>query len=746
MAERAVILRLATKDGEVVKRALMTLGKEGEDALKRIERAGAPASRGIAAVDAAAKEARSSIEGLASRAGAGERVLRTFGPAGLAAAAGLGALVIAFGTAMSKAREAVDYFDDLQDAAQRLGVSTEYLQALRFAVGQSGGDIEKTEVALDRLNSVLGDIARGGGGEAAKAFKLLGVSATDAQGRVKGLERVLPELADGYEKLGSAQERASVATDLFGKGNQAFARVLADGADGLERQIALAREMGAVVDAELVRKGADAKDKLEALALVIKSQLYQAVIDAVPTIVQMSLAFAEVAKWAGMTADAWNALPNQRLETLADTLGILRERLEALNKAREEQVAAGGWFGGEADTSAIDKEIAAAQARIAEYEATIEARNYGAFEGRRAGAMASPEVIKEFSVAVTEAIEQLKVQEEQARRTGEELAIYNALLKVPGATADERAALTQSAIETFRAEEAKRKATEATAAVAREATKSQNDAERDRQRIMLEGQRVTANVETAEDKRARTLATIQRLLEANAISEATASRARQQANLDYFSDSTDPAAGIVRGLKEIVDVTGNSADLISNMLTGAFRSGEDAFIEFIKRGKVSFSDLIDSMIADLARLAYRSATNSLFQFALNAATAALTPALSAGVAPGTNQLGSLTYGGPRATGGDVDPRHYYEVNERNGREWFQPLVPGRVIPAMPIGGGDAATRGEGGVTFAPAFNIDARGSAPGVEEQIRAGIGQAVQVMKRDFAATLRDGRRRNLF
>ena len=497
----------------------------------------------------------------------------------------------------------------------------------------------------------------------------------------------MPELADGYAKLKSAQEQASVASDIFGRGNLAFARVLADGSAGLERQIRLAREMGAVVDAELVRKGADAKDKLEALSLVIKSQLYQAVIDAVPAIVQMSLAFAEVAKWAGLTADAWNDLPNQRLETLADTLGILRERLEALNKAREEQVAAGGWFGGEADTSAIDNQIAAAQARIAEYEATIEARNYGAFEGRRAGAMASPEVVREFSAAVTEAIEQLKVQEEQARRTGEELAIYNALLKVPDATAEERAAITQAAIETFRAEEAKRKATEATAAAAREATKSQNDAERDRQRIMLEGQRVTASVETAEEKRARSLATIQRLLEANAISEATAASARQQANLDYFSDSTDPAAGIVRGLKEIVDVTGNSADLISGMLTGAFRSGEDAFIEFIKRGKVSFSDLIDSMIADLARLAYRSATNSLFQFALNAATAALTPTVAAGVAPGTNQLGFLTYGGPRAAGGDVDPRHYYEVNERGGREFFQPLVPGRVIPAMPIGAG-----------------------------------------------------------
>ena len=208
MAERSVILRLATKDGEVVKRALMTLGKEGEDALKRIERAGAPASRGIAAVDAAAKEARQSIEGLASRAGAGGNALRAFGPAGLAAAAGLGAIVIGLGAVMAKAHEAVDYFDDLQDAAQRLGVSTEFLQALRFAVGQSGGDIEKTEIALDRLNAVMGDIARGGGGEAAKAFKLLGVSATDAQGRVKSLERAL---AGTGRWLCQAQKRAGTS-------------------------------------------------------------------------------------------------------------------------------------------------------------------------------------------------------------------------------------------------------------------------------------------------------------------------------------------------------------------------------------------------------------------------------------------------------------------------------------------------------------------------------------------------------
>ena len=56
MTERNLSIRLSTKDGEVVRKALLGLGSDGEKALKRIEGASKPASRGLQAVNNVAQE------------------------------------------------------------------------------------------------------------------------------------------------------------------------------------------------------------------------------------------------------------------------------------------------------------------------------------------------------------------------------------------------------------------------------------------------------------------------------------------------------------------------------------------------------------------------------------------------------------------------------------------------------------------------------------------------------------------
>jgi hypothetical protein len=44
---------------------------------------------------------------------------------------------------------------------------------------------------------------------------------------------------------------------------------------------------------------------------------------------------------------------------------------------------------------------------------------------------------------------------------------------------------------------------------------------------------------------------------------------------------------------------------IGNALVGAFQRAEEAIVEFVRKGKLDFRDLVTSMIADLARLAAR---------------------------------------------------------------------------------------------------------------------------------------------
>ena len=90
VATRELGIRLSVKDASVVRRALEGLGTEGQQSLRRIERATKPASRGLKAVNVAAKEGQSVLHGYAARLGPLGSILGTVGPAGLAVGAGLG--------------------------------------------------------------------------------------------------------------------------------------------------------------------------------------------------------------------------------------------------------------------------------------------------------------------------------------------------------------------------------------------------------------------------------------------------------------------------------------------------------------------------------------------------------------------------------------------------------------------------------------------------------------------------------
>jgi hypothetical protein len=343
MADRSVNIRLSLKDGELVKRGLQSLGDEGQAALKRLEAGGEPASRALRAVNTAAVEGKAAIHSWADEAGAAGRVLAAFGPAGIVAAAGVGAFVLAGGKIIEMARAAANELDTLQDNAARLGVGTEFLQGLRFSAEQMGASAEKVDGAIDVLNRKMGEIAEGGGKKAKEAFDRLGVSIFDAQGHLRNAQQVLPDMADGFQKMGSAAEYASTASELFGKGNTEFARTLSEGAAGLQAQIDKAREMGAVLDEELVRKGSDAKDQLEALSSVIRTQMNGALVQALPLLTAMATGLAHVAAWAGRVVDGFRAINQQQLGTLQGELESINGRIA---QAQVNLAQPGGPLGG----------------------------------------------------------------------------------------------------------------------------------------------------------------------------------------------------------------------------------------------------------------------------------------------------------------------------------------------------------------------------------------------------------------
>lgn len=103
--------------------------------------------------------------------------------------------------------------------------------------------------------------------------------------------------------------------------------------------------------------------------------------------------------------------------------------------------------------------------------------------------------------------------------------------------------------------------------------------------------------------------------------------------------STNIKDGFARGLLKVQQEFTNLAELSERVVTNAFKGMEDALVNFVRTGKLEFSDLINSIAADITRLALRQTiTGPLAE-------------LLGSTAGGGGLLGSL-FGGSGADGGD----------------------------------------------------------------------------------------------
>jgi phage-related minor tail protein len=121
-------------------------------------------------------------------------------------------------------------------------------------------------------------------------------------------------------------------------------------------------------------------------------------------------------------------------------------------------------------------------------------------------------------------------------------------------------------------------------------------------------------------------------------------------------------------LTELAAAAVDSAATIRQAMRETAETIEDTLVKATKTGRLSFSDMARSIVADLSRIAIK-------QFVTQPLTNALTSAMSS------------AFGGARAGGGPVDMGRAYLVGER-GPELFVPGASGGVVPNGRIGGGN----------------------------------------------------------
>jgi lambda family phage tail tape measure protein len=76
------------------------------------------------------------------------------------------------------------------------------------------------------------------------------------------------------------------------------------------------------------------------------------------------------------------------------------------------------------------------------------------------------------------------------------------------------------------------------------------------------------------------------------------------------------ADGAIRGLQDYAAQASDAASSVESMFTNAFSNLEDALVNFVMTGKLSFSDLVNSMIADIVRLSIQQSITAPLASAL----------------------------------------------------------------------------------------------------------------------------------
>ena len=159
--------------------------------------------------------------------------------------------------------QAVNFADAMGDMAARTGQSVESLTAMGYAAQFSGSSIDTYTAGIEKLSAGMAD-AISGNDAAAGMFARLGVSVTDATGKLRDSQSVFLEVADRIAAIESPAEKTAVAMDVFGRSaGPELLQLLNQGSSGITALTAEAQRMGAVISTETAAQAGEFNDAID---------------------------------------------------------------------------------------------------------------------------------------------------------------------------------------------------------------------------------------------------------------------------------------------------------------------------------------------------------------------------------------------------------------------------------------------------------------------------------------------------
>lgn len=202
---------------------------------------------------------------------------------------------------------AIDAAGELADLAQKTGISAEVLSGFEYAAKMSGTTLEGVAGGLKKLATNMYEAGEGGK-EQIKMFKDLGVEVIDANGKLKGTDIVLLELADKFAEMPDGADKSAQAVKVFGKAGADLIPLLNEGSEGIAQFRQRAQELGLVVSDETASAMESLGDKFDTVGMASTGLARQFAAALTPTLTSIADAFLETTHQGGLMQGAVSVL------------------------------------------------------------------------------------------------------------------------------------------------------------------------------------------------------------------------------------------------------------------------------------------------------------------------------------------------------------------------------------------------------------------------------------------------------
>lgn len=163
----------------------------------------------------------------------------------------------------------VDYMGDIDDNAQRVGMSTEAYQKWAYAMQLAGGDASTLQVVMRELTTFTNELSAGQG-DALLTLQKLGIGYEDFM--ALPVDQQLQAIIEGLQGMEDQTDKTALAQEIFGnRAYQQLMPILNQEKGYVDDLFESMEDLGLVIGDDVVKAGAALGDKLDQLKLTFQT-------------------------------------------------------------------------------------------------------------------------------------------------------------------------------------------------------------------------------------------------------------------------------------------------------------------------------------------------------------------------------------------------------------------------------------------------------------------------------------------